>query len=121
MPIIKTKEQWWEVVDKYWEYLQIIISDFLDMRHMSYEIPGDDKSKTTGRTIFEEINYLKEHRNEKLNRYFAYSWCAASDAYAYSKYGWCALCDLCSENWVFQEDPPDGYYGGEEDENNVGN
>ena len=104
---IETQQDWWETVDRAWDSLVDIIAHHMKMGSPAYEIPGKDSSSETGRTISEEIDFLRENRDSKLARYFHASWGMASDAYAYSVPGWGALCDLCSEDWVFYEEPPD--------------
>ena len=106
---IKTKEDWWALVDSYWDSLCDIIAHHMMMLSPAYETPGKDHTPQTGRTISAEIDFLKENKDPKLARYFHASWVLASDAYAYSVPGWAVLCDLCSEDWVFHEEPPDNW------------
>jgi len=103
--IIKTQSDWWQVVDDYFHWLLAIVAHHMDISSPAYDKPGDSTSKPTGRNIFEELEHLKTVRDPKLCRYFAATWGMASDAYAYSVPGWGALCDLCSEEWVFQQVP----------------
>lgn len=100
---IKNKEDWWRGVDDHWENLLDIIFHHMDCRHAAYEIPGDAKSKPTGRNILDEVEYLRKNRNEKLARYFSTTWCLASDAYAWTVPSWGVLCDLCSEEYVLDD------------------
>lgn len=101
---INNKEDWWDGLDLRWEYILEIIAHHIDLSHEAYEIPGDDTSASTGRRVIEELEYLRKNRDSKLHRYLNASWCMASDAYAYSVPYWGDFCDLCSEDWVFEED-----------------
>lgn len=101
MPRIDSVSDWWQVVDDNWDDLLEIIAHHMDLGHPAYEIPGNDKSKMTGRSILREVHHLKSTRDQRLCRYFAAAWSLASDAYAWSVPSWGALCDLCSEEWVF--------------------
>jgi hypothetical protein len=106
---IKTKEDWWRAVDTFWDHLYDIISDHMDMDHIAFEEPGNSNSAITGRKICSEVVFLKENRDQRLARYFHASWGLASDSYAWSVPSWGLLCDLCSEDWVFDapEEAPD--------------
>jgi hypothetical protein len=100
---IKNIETYWQVVDQHWDNLLSIIGHHLDFRHPAYEEPGQSDSPMTGRNILDEILFLKQSRDRKLVRYFSGVWCLASDNYAWSVPRWGILCDLCSEEWVFEE------------------
>jgi len=110
MPLINDRNDWWVVVDKYWDGLVEIIARFMDLDHAAYETPGDATSKPTGRTIAGEIDYLKERYAVKLARYFHAAWALAPDSYAHTVPAWGALCDLCSEEYVLYEDDDDGWF-----------
>lgn len=99
---IDSLEAWWNAVDEKWEYLTEIVFHHFDYSAMAYEVPCDSSSKPTGRTLSEELDWLRGNRDERLHSYFNKSWCLASDAYAYSVPYWGLFCDLCSESWVFQ-------------------
>lgn len=101
---INTKEDWWDLVDSQWDNLLVMAGDQLDFNYPAHVVPGDPQTALTGRTILEEMVYLKKSRNQDLARYFNAIWGLASDSYAYSKPGWSDLCNLCSEEWVFDEE-----------------
>jgi len=101
--MIKNENDWWDLLDAYWGDILEIVFHHLDPNHPAYEIPGDANSPVTGRVLHEELVYLKLKKNPKIHRYLNVSWCMASDTYAYSVSGWSQFCDLCSENWVFDE------------------
>jgi hypothetical protein len=91
-------KEWWQFVDDRWPFLLDIVFHHMDSRALAYEIPGNDKSKPTGRNIAAELEYLKLKRDRRLSNYLSASWAMASDAYAWSVPFWGVLCDLCSES-----------------------
>lgn len=99
----KNKKEWWELTESQWENLLNMASDQFQMNFVAYEIPGNSESKLTGRTILEEMTYLKENKDPKLEIYFSAIWNLATEKYAYSKPGWSQLCDLCSESYVLYD------------------
>lgn len=101
----KDKKEWWVLVESNWSNLMDMAIDKFQMNSPSFEEPGNANSKPTGRTILQEMNYLKENRDAKLARYFSAIWALSSDRYAYSKKGWSELCDLCSEEYVLFDEP----------------
>lgn len=101
---ILTPSDWWNVVDDNWMHLRTIIHHQINVYEPATESPGDGSINMTGRSIALEIERLKEHRDQRLCRYFFAAWDMASDAYAWSVPGWSELCDLCSEEWVFDQD-----------------
>jgi len=102
---IRTADDWWKVVDDHWPELQEIIFHHMDWKHPAYDQPGDAKSPPTGRSISEELDFLREKRDPyRLARYFNAAWGMASESYAWSVPGWGQLCDLCSEEWVVQSE-----------------
>ena len=105
--IIKNKEDWWNLLDIHWDNIKDIVFHHLDPNAPAYEIPGNSESPLTGRLLFLELEHLKSKRDPKIHRYLNVSWCMASDAYAWSVPSWGPFCDLCSENWVFDEEPLD--------------
>ncbi len=99
---IKDASDYWAVCDKWWDQIIEMAADQLDLNSPAFDIPGKSESPMTGRTILEEMNFLKRERSTKLPRYFNAIFHLASEAYAYSKPGWSQLCDLCSEDWAIQ-------------------
>jgi hypothetical protein len=109
MKEIKSVNDWWEVVESYWPQLCGIIGDQMDISHVAFQEPGNSDSSLAYRdgryvNIAQEIEYLRVERDRRLCRYFVAAWGLSSDAYAWSVPGWGALCDLCSEEWVFEEE-----------------
>ena len=107
MPIINTDLDWWNAVENNWDLLLQIIAHRLDLDHAAYETPGDDTVQETGRTVAEELDFLRKNRDEKIARYFHAAWGLASETYAWSVQGWSVLCDLCSEECVLYPEPTD--------------
>jgi len=91
------KKEWWDLVDYHWDNLLEIVFHHIDAFAKAYEIPGNKQSDFTGRNIVEELAYLRENKDEKLESYLSESWFLASDAYAWSVPSWGVLCDLLSE------------------------
>lgn len=98
--IIETKEDWWYLVDKHWADLYRILDMYLPL----------SEHENLNKEIIEEtlgcfITTLKEKKDEELVRYFHSAWWRAPDCPSIHKIpSWGILCDLCSENWVFQEE-----------------
>ncbi len=102
--MITNKETYWQTVDLHWDNLLKIIGHHLNLADFAYENPGQSNSPLTGKSVLDEIIYSKQTRNQKLVRYFNGVWCLASESYAKSRVpSWGVLCDLCSEEWVFDE------------------
>lgn len=85
MSSIKNIEDWWTLLNDSWDDIIEIISHCL---------PGID---------LERLNELRLSRNPELHSYLNSAWIMASESYAWSVPGWGYFCDLCSENWVFNE------------------
>ena len=102
---IRTPEDWWKAVEYQWPNLVVILGTWLDFQSPAYDIPGDPRSQMTGRNVVEELEYLKQTMdNRRLARYFFAAWDLASESYARSRPpGWNMLCDLLSEEWVFDD------------------
>lgn len=100
------KKEWWDLVDHHWDNLLAIVFHHIDCFAKTYKDPGNNQSKLTGRNIVEEMTYLKNQQNEKLESYLSEAWFMASDAYAWSVPSWGILCDLLSEfPPIFGEQP----------------
>jgi len=103
MATINNVGDWWAAVDGAWGDLTDIVAHHMDVFHPAYEVPGDAKSPPTGRDIGDELTHLKTTRDRRLARYFAAAWFMANEAYCWSVPNWGTLCDLLSEEWVFDE------------------
>jgi hypothetical protein len=106
---IRTPEDWWSEVDRHW-------SNILDIfERVGAPMGGDEDGhwwsdgigqdatrhdKTMIRTL-EDAKRDRDH--ETLGGFFQKAWMAAPDRpHIHSWPSWGALCDLCSENWVFE-------------------
>lgn len=102
---MKTKNDYWDNVNKHWDNILCLAIDHLNMEHMSFIEPGNSDSGITGRTVLEEMTYLRSIRSNKLARYFNAIWSLATDRYANSDMpSWDMLCDLCSEEYLIHEE-----------------
>jgi hypothetical protein len=101
---IRTPDDWWQAVEEQWAWLVVILGTWLDFQGLAYDTPGDPTSQMTGRNVVEELEHLKQTRDSRrLARYFFAAWDTASETYAKSRPpGWNTLCDLLSEEWVFE-------------------
>jgi hypothetical protein len=101
----KTAEEWWALVETHWDDLETIIFTYMDCNTPANDPPGDVSGKITGRNIGEEIKYLRKIKDgHKLARYFNGAWGLAPDQPGIHRIpGWHALCDLCSEEYVLDE------------------
>lgn len=81
---IKSKEDWWNLVEQYKEELYVLVTNFTDR--------GEDF--TSG---IEAKDWMGVWAS------LSDAWFKAPDTRSlHSLNGWGLLCDLCSENWVFQ-------------------
>ena len=82
----KTKEEYWDTVDKYWENLYDILYMFL---------PIDD---------VEHADHFRLEKNPEITKLFNDAWWAAPDSPSiHSIPSWHVLCDLCSESYLVYE------------------
>ena len=90
------KEEYWNVVDKYWSYLLDIVLRF----GPEYIIYNEETKK-----LADVITSLKETHSTELVEYFNKTWASAPDTgYIHAIPAWHILCDLCSESIVLYED-----------------
>jgi len=106
-----TPEEWWKSVDDNWPDLLNIMAMFLPMAALATRPPNDpDGSMVSGRNglpmlRYQDVEEAKANRDHYiLLRYFNGAWGAApDDYYIHSIPCWHILCDLCSEEWVFED------------------
>lgn len=110
--VIKDFETWWLCCEAEWDGLMEIVFHTMDSEAPAHEWPGKAETPKTGRTISEELEFLKKQRSAKsgfmLCRYFNAAWAMSSEAYAWSVPSWGSFCDLCSEEPALED-------GGEEE------
>ena len=108
MATIDNAADWWETLANQWDNILGIIAHVMDTDHIAYQTPGDASSPPLTQTIMEDLVACKKTQTpesgHRLCRYLNGAWGLASDAYAWSVPGWGDFCDLCSEEWVFNED-----------------
>ena len=107
--MINAKEDYWGLVNHKWDDILRILNDQLDLGALAFEIPGDPESPITHRTVLEELLILKRTQDPKIVRYFNAAWGMASESYCWSKPSWGQFCDLCSEEWVLNEEEGNPY------------
>lgn len=97
MPEINSKEDWWFHYNKNLTDLICIVLDYVDRKYAQGLAPNDveDQMEEWGR----ERKY-----SQTLYCYLNSSWFNAPENGCREIPGWFVLCDLCSENWVFEED-----------------
>jgi hypothetical protein len=101
------KEVWWNTVEKYWEHLFAIIIKFLP----NVTFIGCEGNIISHDTLM-EITLLKECKDPRLCRYLFMVWDAAlDDPSIHSISGWRILCDLLSEEYIFNEGEDNGNLG----------
>lgn len=114
---IHTPEDWWNLVDKYWTQLVDIMCKYLPMDDPTHVEPGVADSpllmSSTTMTVtgYQDVIASKESRDHyRLLRYFNGAWrMAPDDRSIHSIPGWGVLCDLCSEDWVFNSEGEKDY------------
>lgn len=105
MPEILTPADWWSVLDTHWDDLKVTISMYLDLDAVPGE--GSGVNNPDRRTLREMLPEWKAARDQdSLLRVLNAAWGMAPDRpEIHSNPAWMELCDLCSEDWVFQQLP----------------
>lgn len=126
--MIETKEDWWALVDDYWETLLDIGWRWMDLSKQAtsdglakgdplikvsrggdvWEVGvGAEKEDGDPLSIQEDLERSKGNEDwERLRMYFGAWWMMAPDKPEIHEIpGWGVLCDLCSEDWVFRDEP----------------
>ncbi|MGE3320394.1 MAG: hypothetical protein AB7I18_13960 [Candidatus Berkiella sp.] len=82
----KTKEEYWDTVDRYWEDLYDILVRYL---------PKEDLAKA---------DHYRLEKNPAVSKLFNDAWWNAPDHRSiHSIPSWHVLCDLCSESYLVYE------------------
>lgn len=104
---IKSKEDWWTSLDNNWPNIVAIFSNCGAPLDGNMWSDGIGKEVTYHSEIFiVMIERLKKERNgSELHHWLNLCWFAAPDSeYIHHWPSWSAFCDLCSEDWVFEEE-----------------
>lgn len=107
MSVIRTAEDWWAETNARWQDILEIFGNC--------GAPLDDTKWCDGiqepatehdETFVEMLTRLKDAKDgQALSRWFNLCWVAAPDRRdIHSWPSWGVFCDLCSENWVFEQD-----------------
>lgn len=98
-------EDWWETVEKRWDDLVYTASICLDLTaQATTDLKAD--SHPIGKTILQDMLDCKKDRKDgrRLRTYFFAIWDSAPDSRQIHSYpAWTELCELLSEDWVFEE------------------
>jgi hypothetical protein len=99
----ETPEQWWANVDAEWDNLLNLISDRLNVL-ANATIDCTTDTPLVLRNIIQDLIWCKQNRDHKrLHRYLFATWQMNPDKpWIHDQPGWGTLCDLLSEDWVFQ-------------------
>ena len=108
---IQNKDDWWELVDTHWQNLIEIFGMFLPMYKPAPKSLYTEVSETNpqvAKNSWLDVERCKHERdNEKLRQYLFAAWESAPDNHSiHSIASWGVLCDLLSEDWVFQPEEP---------------
>lgn len=102
MSTIKTVDDWWRVTEDCWPHLVNIMERFLPMGEFQ-NLDGT----LLGVPLREYVTTMFERRDADIPRILNAAWGAAPDQPSiHSIPRWNVLCDLCSEEWVFEENEP---------------
>jgi len=102
--IIKNVSDYWKTVDDNWGNLRDILFRFLPMEGHEI-IVGVGEVSVSEKTMAQHVEFLKEEHHGLLRCYFDAAWEHAPDRpEIHIIKGWGILCDLCSEQWVFNPD-----------------
>ena len=98
-----TKEEYWEIIDEHWDALLGVIGSYLPLNSM--EIINEENCEVvpSEKEMWRHILKLKEDRDPHIARYFFAVWDAAPDQPYIHQGAWDILCNLCSEEYVLDE------------------
>ena len=104
---IDSASDWWETVERKWD--QIVDLSFMWPNKFDPMALVPDYMVGDGITFVmnnrEAMQFCRKRQDRRLARFLYGIWEAAPDSGGiHSLDGWGDLCDLCSEEWVFDED-----------------
>jgi len=107
---IDSPEMWWKAVRWYWDKLHLIVQRFVNLQEIMPEaslrgIENADQYRM--KSAGEALLLAKTNKDWKLvRRFFFAAWEFAPDNPSIHQIPcWELLCDLLSEDWVFQPEP----------------
>ncbi len=103
---IKTQEDWWESLNENWNnILDIFVNCGAPLTETVFSDGIGKEAEIHDKTLLRTLEDLRTEKNGlELSRWLNLCWIAAPDKpYIHSWPSWSAMCDLCSENWVFDE------------------
>lgn len=102
---IETQEDWWAVLEAAWDDILITTQQLgYDLNVIATDdLTRDGRMVDGGRTCLEDLVAAKQSRDwQRVRQYLGAFWMAAPDNPFIRDYpAWSQLCDLCSEDWVF--------------------
>jgi hypothetical protein len=105
----KTADEWWENASQ--PVIMDVISRFVPVgRQACRDIgaPATPENRIAGTTIRDDILRCLKSRDLKMLDYCQAAWCLAPDVPGLHEIpGWDDLCNLCSEGWLLQDEPPE--------------
>lgn len=106
---INTPDDWWKLVDQHWinllQCFQLVGMPLsLDEKGYWWALGTDKQATRHDKSLVVTIEELKKNRDPKLVQFFHHCWWAAPDSRKIHGWpSWHVLCDLCSEEWVFEK------------------
>ena len=103
----ETPEEWWKLLDGQW-------ANIIDIfQRCGAPLDSEAWNDASGELVFHDrtllgtLEHTKDERDhETMHNMLELCWSAAPDKpYIHQWPGWGHLCDLCSEFWVFEEEP----------------
>lgn len=97
----KTKDEWWAVVNNYWDDLLLVVGKYVNLSEFS----GLKGEEFVTETLLSTAIKAKRDKNTDLVMLFENAWSAAPDSGSiHGNAAWGILCDLCSESYLLFED-----------------
>lgn len=102
---INTPQNWWTTLDENWaDLLQITCSVGVPLSKFHEETQGTNGDPLEPLMVFLERT-KKRQDHDTMWLFWQRVWAAAPDSSKINSWpGWGTLCELCSEDWVFQDE-----------------
>lgn len=101
---IETPEDWWQILEAVWDDILIATQRLgFDLSVLATDDLTRDGKMVDGKNCLEDMIAAKNRRDwSRIRQYLGAFWSAAPDrTFIRDLPGWSQLCDLCSEDWVF--------------------